>query len=59
MIRVRSYIFTERERRIIKRILEGEKLAELAKIMYRVRTFKDLQDDVELYLGLREKYAQG
>ena len=57
---MRTYIFTERERSIIKALLEGQKLPSLtvARIRHRVKTFKELESDVQLYLKLREKTMQ-
>ena len=51
---MRSYIFTERERRIIEALLRGESVSRLdvAKIMFRLRRFSQLTKDVELYLTL-------
>ncbi|MEM2263473.1 MAG: hypothetical protein QW160_04545 [Candidatus Bathyarchaeia archaeon] len=53
---MRTYIFTERERSIVKAFLSGEKTygLDLARIKYVVRTFKRLGGDVELYLRFRE-----
>lgn len=57
---MRTYIFTERERSIIKALLEGQKLPSLtvARIKHRVKTFKELESDVQLYLKLHEKTMQ-
>lgn len=55
---MRVYIFTERERQIIHRILKGEKVEELAEIKYRILHFKRLESDVELYLKLKERFKQ-
>jgi hypothetical protein len=56
---LRSYIFTERERKIITGMLIGEKVSrvDVAKIMFRFRRFTNLAKDVELYLALR-KFAE-
>jgi len=52
---LRSYIFTDRERRIVKAFLAGEKVdrLDIGRIMHRVRSFKGLPGDVDLYLALR------
>jgi len=57
---MRTYIFTEREREIIKAIIEGKNLPSLtvARIKHRIRTFKELEFDVQLYLKLHEKIIQ-
>jgi len=56
---MRSYIFTERERKILVGMLVGEKVSrvDVAKIMFRFRRFTQLAKDVELYLALR-KFAE-
>jgi len=56
---LRSYIFTERERKILVGLLVGEKVSrvDVAKIMFRFRRFSQLAKDVELYLALR-KFAE-
>ena len=57
---MRTYIFTEREREIIEAFIEGKKLPSLtvARIRHRIRTFKELESDVQLYLKLHEKIMQ-
>lgn len=57
---MRSYIFTERERRIVKAFLAGEKVSrlEVAKIRHRVRKFSVLAADANLYLDLRRRLAE-
>jgi len=52
---MRSYIFTDRERRIVEAMLKGETVSrlEVAKINHRVRRFARLRNDVDLYLRLR------
>lgn len=56
---MRSYIFTERERKILVDLLIGQKVSrvDVAKIMFRFRRFTQLAKDVELYLAVRE-YAE-
>jgi len=51
---MRSYIFTDRERRIVEALLKGESVSslEVAKIRFRVRRFTRLRRDVDLYLAL-------
>jgi len=54
---VRSYIFTPLERERIQGFLDGKVPANdalIAKTRFRVRTFKDLARDVDLYLRFRE-----
>lgn len=53
---MRSYIFTERERKILIGLLIGEEISrvDVAKIMFRFRRFSQLAKDVELYLALRK-----
>ncbi len=56
---MRSYIFTDRERKIVTGLLIGEEVSrvDVAKIMFRYRRFTQLAKDVELYLALR-KFAE-
>jgi len=53
---MRTYIFTDRERRILEAFLTGKKVdkIKLSKIMYRVRKYKTLFDDTYLYLRVRK-----
>jgi hypothetical protein len=54
---MRSYIFTERERRIIQGFLSGTvkgKDPGLMVIVSRLKSFSNLAKDVELYIRLRE-----
>jgi hypothetical protein len=53
---LRSYIFTERERRIVEAMLKGESVSrlEVAKINHRIRRFTRLRSDVDIYLALRK-----
>jgi len=53
---MRSYIFTEKERALIRRALKkhaARKNMALRVILFRVRHFKELAEDVELYIRLR------
>jgi len=47
---MRTYIFTSVERQLIKRLLAGERDDAVWKLLYRIRTFEDLRNDVALYL---------
>jgi len=52
---MRSYIFTERERTLILRVLDKRislKDRSLDVILSRLRHFKDLAGDIELYIRL-------
>jgi hypothetical protein len=54
---VRTYIFTDRERRVISAFLRGKipiNDAALEQIRSRVKSFNELSGDLELYLRLRE-----
>ncbi|MGB9693743.1 MAG: hypothetical protein ACPLYF_02755 [Fervidobacterium sp.] len=54
---MRSYIFTERERQIIRRFLDGMVERDdplLMVILSRVKRFAELRNDVDLYVRLRE-----
>jgi len=53
---MRSYIFTPLERKILRGWLEGKTTPDvrLRKVLSRVRLFKDLAEDVALYLRVRE-----
>jgi hypothetical protein len=56
---MRSYIFTSRERNLLRKWLnEGEKAETLDMILHRVKHFKDLEKDVELYLTVKERLKQ-
>jgi len=57
---VRTYIFTERERRVIGGWLGGAEVSttDVAKIKHRVKAFKELEADVDLYLKFRERVRQ-
>jgi hypothetical protein len=58
---MRSYIFTELERKVLKSWLNGEltlKDVRLQKVLSRVRLFKVLAGDVDLYLAVKRKLAE-
>jgi len=53
---MRSYIFTEKERALIRRVFESQaslRNKAFRVIIFRTRHFKDLASDVELYIRLR------
>jgi len=53
---MRTYIFTDRERRILQAyvtIADVDRI-EVSKIMHRIRKFQTLFDDVYLYLQVRK-----
>jgi len=57
---MRSYIFTPREREVIRGFLDGKvKLGDdiMRQIAVRLRSYADLGSDVELYLRLRKTIA--
>jgi hypothetical protein len=57
---MRSYIFTEKERALIKSFFEGKiglKDRSLHVILSRVRHFQALSSDVNIYLRLRKAVA--
>jgi len=54
---MRSYIFTERERRIIRGFLDGDVPRNdpgIQQLQSRVKSFTELSGDVDLYLKFRE-----
>ena len=58
---MRTYIFTARERKVIRAFLDGEIPGTgkaIGMIRLRLKTFKDLAGDVELYLALRRRFAK-
>jgi len=57
---MRSYMFTEKERETINAFLRGQALPSLtiARLKHRIRSFKQLESDVELYLKIRQKFTQ-
>lgn len=55
---MRTYIFTDRERRIVQRFLGGQigiTERDLSKIRSRVKLFERLKNDVFLYLELWDR----
>lgn len=56
---MRTYIFTEKERRTIRAVLEGKPAEDFGKIKYRLKTFRRLAEDVSLYLKIREFIGAG
>jgi hypothetical protein len=57
---MRSYIFTARERGIIRRFLDGMVERDdplLMVILSRIKRFADLRNDVDLYVRLRESVS--
>jgi hypothetical protein len=58
---MRSYVFTPLERQILRDWLKGKvtlKDIRLKKVLSRVRLFKDLAVDVDLYLLVRRRMAE-
>jgi hypothetical protein len=58
---MRSYMFTALERQILSGWLNGEvtlKDIRLQKVLSRVRLFKELAGDVNLYLQVRSRLAE-
>jgi len=58
---MRTYIFTDLERQILSGWLNGEvtlKDIRLQKVLSRVRLFKELAGDVDLYLRVRSRLAE-
>ena len=58
---MRSYIFTDRERRIIEGFLKGEvggSDPSIQQIKSRMKSFRRLARDVELYLALKRRFAE-
>lgn len=52
---MRSYIFTNRERRILNQWLtEKVRIKEVDMILYRIRIFKDLERDIQLYYRVKK-----
>jgi len=58
---MRTYIFTSKEREVIRKFLDGKTAAKdhaVRVLLSRVRVFKALSSDVELYLELRSRIAE-
>jgi len=59
---MRTYIFTELERKTIQRFLNdsiSRSDPNLMNILSRIRLFRNLSSDVELYVRLREPKSAG
>jgi hypothetical protein len=54
---MRTYIFTDYERTLIKRMLAGERDDAIWKLMHRIRTFDELRADVSLFREAAEAAA--
>jgi hypothetical protein len=57
---MRTYIFTEKERTAISGFLNGSTPRDdpaLMTVIYRIKSFKNLTSDVDLYVRLREAIA--
>jgi len=57
---MRAYVFTERERRILKAFINGKPFdrIELSKILYRFRQYETLLTDIDLYLTVRRRVTE-
>jgi hypothetical protein len=58
---MRTYIFTDLERRILNKWLNGQltlKDIRLQKVLSRVRLFKALASDVDLFIRVRSRLAE-
>ena len=57
---MRTYIFSKKERETVIALLNGEELPSLtlARLKYRIKIFKMLESDVQLYLKVRQKIIQ-
>jgi hypothetical protein len=57
---MRTYVFSKKERETVNALLNGEELPSLtlARLKYRIKTFKTLQSDVQLYLQVSKKLTQ-
>jgi hypothetical protein len=53
-------VFTKKERETVNALLNGEELPSLtlARLKYRIKTFKTLESDVQLYLQVSKKLIQ-
>jgi hypothetical protein len=53
---MRSYIFTDLERQLLRKLLNGDLSMtdhEASATLSRIRTFRDLADDIDLYVRIR------
>lgn len=57
---MKSYIFTQRERTLLQKWLNtGQKADETVDmIFHRVKSFRDLENDVQLYLRVKDRLKQ-
>ncbi|MCL6578646.1 MAG: hypothetical protein K6T73_04585 [Candidatus Bathyarchaeota archaeon] len=58
---MRTYIFTPLERKVLQGWLDGKltlKDIRLQKTLSRVRLFKELAEDIDLYLAVRSRLAE-
>ena len=58
---MRSYIFTDMERCVINRFFDGlvtESEPNMAKIKHRMKNYRQLEKDADLYLKLKERLKQ-
>jgi len=58
---MRSGIFSEHERRVLKRFLKGEAPASnpvVMQIKSRMKSWAQLRQDVELYLALNKRFTE-
>jgi hypothetical protein len=58
---MRTYVFTELERKVLYRWLDGQltlKDLRLQKVLSRVRLFKTLATDIDLYVRVRGRLAE-
>jgi len=56
---MKTRIFTPLERNAIQQWLNGETADAWRKIKHRILHFRDLEEDVKLYLKVKEKLKQG
>jgi hypothetical protein len=57
---MRTYIFTEKERKAISGFFNGSTPRDdpaLMTVIYRIKSFRNLASDIELYLRLRKTEA--
>jgi len=58
---MRSYVFTRKEREVISAYLRGEIRASddiMRQVFIRMRSFRDLSSDADIYLILRGRVAE-
>jgi hypothetical protein len=57
---MRSYVFTKKERKAISGFLDGSTPRSdpaLMTVIYRIKSFRNLASDIDLYVRLRESVA--